>query len=54
VFAKQAKRLIVTIDVKDLVIVDTDDAILVCSREQAQKVRDVVKLLARSGYNNYL
>jgi mannose-1-phosphate guanylyltransferase len=54
VFTKQAKRLIVTIDVKDLVIVDTDDAILVCSREQAQKVRDVVKLLARSGYNNYL
>jgi len=54
VFAEHGKRLIVTIDVKDLVIVDTDDAILVCSREQAQKVRDMVKLLARSGYENYL
>jgi len=40
------KHLVATVGVRDLVIVHTDDATLVCHRDQAQKVRDVVKKLA--------
>ncbi|MEA3350917.1 MAG: sugar phosphate nucleotidyltransferase [Chloroflexota bacterium] len=39
------KRLIATIDIDDLIIVDTDDALLVCSRESDQDVRTIVKRL---------
>jgi mannose-1-phosphate guanylyltransferase len=38
-------RLIVTLGVDDLIVVDTQDAVLVCSRKYAQKVREVVSLL---------
>jgi mannose-1-phosphate guanylyltransferase len=40
------KHLVATVGVKDLVIVHTDDATLICHRDQSQKVRDVVKRLA--------
>jgi mannose-1-phosphate guanylyltransferase len=39
------KRVIATIGVKDLIVVDTDDAVLVCHKNQAQKIREVVSLL---------
>ena len=35
----------VTIGIEDLVIVDVDDVLLVCRKDQAQKVRQVVKQL---------
>ena len=38
-------KLVALVGVKDLVIVDTPDALLVVDRNQAQKVGDVVKLL---------
>lgn len=41
-------RLVVTVDVNDLVIVDTQDAILVCSRKNAQRVKEVVSLLKQN------
>lgn len=43
----QPKRLIVTLGVNDLVIVDTDDVLLVCDREQAQHIRQVVNILKK-------
>jgi mannose-1-phosphate guanylyltransferase len=47
-------RLIVTIGVKDLVIVDTGNALLVCDRKESQKVRDVVRRLNESGREDFL
>ncbi len=47
-------RLIVTIGLKDLVIVDTGNALLVCDRKESQKVRDVVRRLKESGQEDYL
>lgn len=38
-------RLIATIGVRDLIIVDTGEAILICDKSQDQKVRDLVKKL---------
>jgi mannose-1-phosphate guanylyltransferase len=48
------KRLIATIGVQSLVIVDTDDALLVCHIEQEQAVREVVETLKRDGYSRLL
>ena len=48
------KRLIATIGLEDMIIVDTDDAVLVCSREQEQEVRTLVELLEERGENGYL
>lgn len=49
VYVNQDRRLIVTIGVKDLVLVDTGDVLLVCRKDQAQKVRQVVEKLKKSG-----
>ena len=48
VVTNQDHRLIVTIGVEDLVVVDTEDVLLVCQKEQAQKVRQVVDQLKNS------
>ncbi len=42
-------KLITTIGVKDLIIVDTNDAILICDRNKSQLVSDVVKKLEADG-----
>lgn len=49
-----SKRLIATIGVEGLVIVDTDDAVLVCPKEQEQEVRTLVDLLKRDGFSQWL
>lgn len=49
VYVNQEHRLIVTIGVNDLVVVDTGDVLLVCRKEQAQKVRQIVDQLKKSG-----
>lgn len=38
-------RLVATLGVRDLIIIDTDDALLVCSREHEQEVKVVVENL---------
>lgn len=45
IVSDHAKRLIVTLGLDDLIVVDTQDAVLVCSRKYAQKVKEVVSLL---------
>lgn len=39
------KRLVATIGIRDLIIVDTEDALLVCPRERAQDVKRLVDIL---------
>ena len=48
------QRLIVTIGIDDLVVVDTDDVILVCHRDRAQDVREVVRRLREQHADRYL
>ena len=52
VFGKE--RLIATIGLEGLVIVDTEDALLVCTKEREQEVREIVKELERRDENRYL
>jgi mannose-1-phosphate guanylyltransferase len=47
-------RLVVTIGIEDMIIVDTDDALLICRRDQAQDVKAVVDELKRSGRDDLL
>lgn len=47
-------RLVVTIGIKDLVIVDTDDALLICHKDHTQQVKDVVEYLRSNGNEDYL
>jgi len=47
-YSHSADRLAVAIGVQDLVIVDTGDVLLICNREQAQQVRQVVSQLKQT------
>ncbi len=48
------KKLIATIGIKDLIIVDTEDALLVCHKDRAQEIKDIVVLLEQRGMDEYL
>jgi len=48
------ERLIATIGVNDMIIVDTKDAVLICPRNDSQRVRQLVNLLKQNGYQIYL
>lgn len=48
------KRVIAAVGVEDLIIVATDDAVLVLPKSRAQDVKQVVDALERSGRGSYL
>ena len=48
-FIHSSRRPIVTIGLKDLVVVDTEDALLVCSQDRIQEVKTVVQQLQTEG-----
>ena len=48
------KRLIATIGLDSIVVVETDDAILVCDKNKAQSVKDVVDILKERKLDKYL
>jgi mannose-1-phosphate guanylyltransferase len=44
-----SNKLIATIGVEDLLIVDTDDALLICPKNRAQDVKKIVDSLKKKG-----
>lgn len=54
VFSDDQQKIIVTIGTQDLVIVDTRDALLVCPRDQAQRIKEIINLLKEKGHHRYL
>ena len=46
-------RLVVTIGLSDLIVVDTPDAVLVCTRKRAQDIKSVVDDLKQRGDDQY-
>jgi len=54
VYGSSDERLIVTIGVDDMIIVDTEDILLVCKSDQSQKVREVVEHLKKHRQEKYL
>jgi mannose-1-phosphate guanylyltransferase len=54
VYSKNNDRLVVTIGLDDIVIVDAGDVLMVCKVDQSQKVRDVVEHLKKHHQEKYL
>ena len=44
-YLRSEHRLVVGLGIKDLIIVETDDAVLIASNEHSQKVKNIVKQL---------
>ncbi|MCK4430922.1 MAG: hypothetical protein KAW19_06430, partial [Candidatus Aminicenantes bacterium] len=42
------------VGVKDLIVVDTEDALLICHKDQDQKVKDIVENIKKKGKSEYL
>jgi mannose-1-phosphate guanylyltransferase/mannose-6-phosphate isomerase len=53
VHAQTEDRLVAAVGLRDVVIVDTPDAVLVCDRHASQKVKDVVNELKRRGHDTH-
>lgn len=47
-------RLVASIGLKDMVVVDTSDATLICPRERVQEVKDLVDKLKENGKQEFL
>jgi len=54
VYSANSQRLMVTIGLDDVVVVDSGDVLLVCKADQAQRVRDVVEQLKKNNQEKYL
>jgi mannose-1-phosphate guanylyltransferase len=53
-FVYSPDKVVATIGVEDLIIVNTDDALLICKRGQSQEVKEVADYLRRKQMNEYL
>lgn len=47
-------KLIATIGLDNVIIVETEDAVLVCDKSKAQDVKKIVEILQEQGKENYL
>ena len=54
VYGDNSDRLVVTIGIDDVVVVDTGDVLLICKSDQSQQVRDVVAHLRKHRQDKYL
>jgi mannose-1-phosphate guanylyltransferase len=54
VVVPRSGRLVAAVGLRDMIVVDTDDAVLVCPRERAQQVKAVVSALKERGATDYL
>jgi len=50
----RGRRLIAALGLRDLIVVDTPDVLLVCRRERAEEVRRLVEMLTATGRVQYL
>lgn len=47
-------KLIALVGINDAIVVETDDAVLVCHRENAQRVKNLVEYMSLNGYDRFL
>jgi mannose-1-phosphate guanylyltransferase len=47
-------KLIATIGLKDVVVIDTDDVLLICHRDKVQEIKKIVDELKQNGQEKYL
>ena len=49
-----AKKLVAVVGLDDFIVVDTADALLICRRDDAARVREIVKIIEEQGQKDYL
>jgi mannose-1-phosphate guanylyltransferase len=54
IFGSSSERAIVTVGLKDHIVVDTGDVVFICPRNDAQKVRQLVNAFKESDWKRYL
>jgi mannose-1-phosphate guanylyltransferase len=54
VYSENQERLVVTVGVKNMVIVDTHDVLFICPKDDTQNLRQVVTYLKENGLEIYL
>lgn len=54
VYSADDQRLVVTIGMDDVVVVDAGDVLMICKTDQSQKVKDVVEHLRKHNQEKYL
>lgn len=47
-------RLVGVVGVRDLVVIDSGDAVMVCKKSEAQRVKELISALKESGHHKYL
>ena len=47
-------KMIITVGMKDIVVVETDKAVMVCPKHDTQRVKEIVQYLKDSGLDSYL
>ena len=53
-FVSAPDKLVAVIGMEDVIVVDTEDALLVCPKSRAQDVKKVVEILGATGKTHYL
>ena len=53
-YIRSSGRLVAGLGLQGMIVVDTGDAVLVCSKDRAQDVKKMVDLLKREGKDDYL
>jgi mannose-1-phosphate guanylyltransferase len=53
-FIHSPSKLVATIGLSNLVVIETDDVLLICPKERDQEVRKLVELLEREGRQDLL
>ncbi|MEK6566272.1 MAG: mannose-1-phosphate guanylyltransferase [Bacteroidota bacterium] len=53
-FIDAGNRLVAVVGVEDLIIISTDDAVLICRKGRSQEVKEIVDYIRRKQMNDYL
>ena len=53
-YISSKEKLIATVGVENLIIIETEDSILICSRDKAQDVKEIVNELKKQKWNEFL
>lgn len=50
----QSKKVLAAIGLEEMIVVDTNDALLVCPKNRAQEVKKILELIEQQGWHKYL
>ncbi|MFQ5583611.1 MAG: mannose-1-phosphate guanylyltransferase [Calditrichia bacterium] len=53
-YVSSPEKVIALVGVKNILVVDTGDALLICKKSHSQKVKEVVEVLKKRGLNEFL